>query len=99
MRRVTLWLVLILLSLATLHAQQKPRVALDEFFNSVDIRDVKMSPDGKAVLIATRRPAWRRDRFRDDIWLWREGSQGLTLLTNSGHDSERTICSSARYSR
>jgi acylaminoacyl-peptidase len=88
MRRVTLSLVLMLLSLFALHAQQKPRVTLEEFFNSVDFREVKISADGKAVLIATRRADWRRERYRDDIWLWREGSPGPVLLTNSGHDSE-----------
>ena len=88
MRRVIISIVCILLSMSALHAQQKPRVTLEEFFNSVEYRDVKISPDGKAVLIATRRADWGRERFRDDIWLWREGSVGLVLLTNSGHDSD-----------
>ena len=87
MRRAYL-LFFVALLLSALHAQQKPRVTLEEFFNSVDFRSVKISPDGKAILIATRRPDWRRERNRDDIWLWREGSQGLALLTNSGHDSD-----------
>jgi dipeptidyl aminopeptidase/acylaminoacyl peptidase len=69
------------------HAQQKPPITFDEFFNSVDYRDVKISPDGKAVLIAIRRPDWKRERYRDDIWLWRDGAPELVLLTQSGHDS------------
>lgn len=68
-------------------AQQKPHITLDEFFNAVDYHEVKISPDGKAVLIATTRPDWKRERYRKDIWLWREGSPELVLLTQSGHDS------------
>jgi hypothetical protein len=41
-----------LLSLVVLHGQQQPRITLDEFFNFVDYSDVKISPDGKAVLIS-----------------------------------------------
>ncbi|MCI0351884.1 MAG: prolyl oligopeptidase family serine peptidase [Acidobacteriales bacterium] len=88
MRRVAISIALILLSLSAVHGQQKPRVTLDEFFNSVDYRAVEVSPDGKAVLIGTRRADWKPERFRDDIWLWREGAAGLLLLTTSGHDSD-----------
>ena len=86
-RRYLLVVAFAAMSLA-LHAQQKPRISLDEFFNFVDYTDVKISPDGKAVLVATRRADWQRDRYRDDIWLWREGAPELVLLTQSGHDSD-----------
>lgn len=64
----------------------KPRVTLEEFFNAVDIRSLEISPDGNGVVIGTKRADWKHDRFRSDLWLWRNGA--LTLLTQSGHDSE-----------
>src|SRR5689334_23267620 len=72
---------------AALWAQQKPQPTLDEFFNSVSITALKISPDGNSVLIGTRRAEWNNDRFRRDIWIYREGSSGPVLLTNSGRDS------------
>jgi dipeptidyl aminopeptidase/acylaminoacyl peptidase len=68
--------------------QQRPKITLDEFFNSVSITAVKISPDGNAVLIGTRRADWSHERFRRDIWIYREGSGSPILLTNSGHDSD-----------
>jgi len=68
-------------------AQQLPNISFDEFFNSVSITAVKISPDGNSVLIGTRRADWRNDRFRRDIWIYREGGGAPILLTSSGHDS------------
>jgi acylaminoacyl-peptidase len=70
---------------------QKPPVTLEEFFNSVDIRSVEVSPDGNAVVIATEQADWESNRWRDDLWLYRvEGDSGGTLiaLTQSGHGSD-----------
>lgn len=69
-------------------AEHKPRIALDEFFNYVSYTGLELAPDGKALLIATRRADWNHDRFRKDIWLWRDGMTSPMLLTNSGHDSD-----------
>jgi dipeptidyl aminopeptidase/acylaminoacyl peptidase len=68
---------------------EKPPLTLDDFFNSVDIRSVQISPDGRAVVIATARPDWSANRFRSDLWLYREegSSRSLLPLTRSGHDS------------
>ena len=79
----------ILLCWATLAAQtNKPLLTLDEFFNSVDIRNVRISPDGHAVVIETARADWEANRFRNDLWLYRdEGAGSLAQLTQSGHDS------------
>jgi dipeptidyl aminopeptidase/acylaminoacyl peptidase len=68
-------------------AQEKPRITFDEFFNSVSITEVKVAPDGDAVLIGTRRADWDNNRFRRDIWIYRQGNGVPVLLTNSGHDS------------
>jgi Tol biopolymer transport system component len=67
-------------------AQSKPRITLDEAFNSVSITAVKISPDGNSVLIGTRRGDWNNNRFRRDIWIVRQGTDSPTLLTNSGRD-------------
>jgi len=79
----------LLLCWATLAAQtNKPLLTLDEFFDSVDIRNVRVSPDGHAVVIETARADWEGNRFRSDLWLYRdEGSGSLAQLTQSGHDS------------
>ena len=74
--------------LATARAQ-KPPLTLDDFFNSVDITAVKLSPDGRAVVIGSERADWNQQIFRKDLWLYRDNGQGggtLTQLTESGHD-------------
>ncbi|HEV2178423.1 MAG TPA: prolyl oligopeptidase family serine peptidase [Terriglobia bacterium] len=67
-------------------AGSKPPLTLDEFFNSVSIDQVRTSPDGSAVVISTTRPDWQHNRFRSDLWLYRDGA-GLVQLTASGHDA------------
>ncbi len=83
--------VLVALAFASLKAEDKPPLTLDEFFNSVAIESVEMSPDGHAVVIGTSRADWDHDRFREDLWLYRDngspGSGSLVPLTSSGHDS------------
>ena len=65
----------------------KPLITLDEFFNAVDIRSVRISPDGHAVVMETARADWDANRFRTDLWLYRDdGAGSLTRLTWSGHD-------------
>ena len=66
----------------------KPRLTLDEFFSAVDINHVALSPDGHMVVIATTRADWDAQRFREDLWLWRDSDGLLIPLTQSGHDSE-----------
>jgi len=80
----------ILLCYVSLAAAQtsKPLLILDEFFNSVDIRNVRVAPDGHAVVIETARADWDANRFRNDLWLYRDdGAGSLAQLTQSGHDS------------
>jgi len=81
-------------------AQTKPKLTLDEFFNSVDFTALELSPDGNSVVIGTERADWDQQVFRKDLWLWRNqnrndenknaaGQAGSLLqLTQSGHDSE-----------
>ncbi len=67
-------------------AQTKPKLTIDEFFNSVGFSGLEISPDGTSVVIATERADWDQQIFRTDLWLYR--NSGLIQLTQSGHDSE-----------
>jgi dipeptidyl aminopeptidase/acylaminoacyl peptidase len=70
-------------------AQSKPKLTLDEFFNSVDFPSVELSPDGNSVVIAAERADWDQQVFRTDLFLYRDGNGGsLIQLTQSGHDTE-----------
>ena len=73
-------------------AAQKPPLTLDDFFNSVDFTSLKVSPDGGAVVIATTRADWDAERFRKDLWLYRDdghgGNSSLVALTQSGRDTD-----------
>jgi dipeptidyl aminopeptidase/acylaminoacyl peptidase len=64
----------------------KPKISFDEFFDSVHISSIKLSPDGNALVIGTERADWKQERFRKDIWLWRPNLPALILLTQSGKD-------------
>lgn len=66
----------------------KPRLTLDEFFSAVEFTTVALSPDGHMVAIATERADWENERFREDLWLWRDSDGMLIPLTQSGHDSD-----------
>jgi dipeptidyl aminopeptidase/acylaminoacyl peptidase len=70
--------------------QSKPKLTLDEFFNSVSFPSVEISPDGNAVVIATERADWVQQIFRHDLWIYHDEGKGGSLiqLTQSGHDSE-----------
>ena len=76
-------------------AESKPKLTLDEFFNSVSYSSVAISPDGSSVVIGTERADWDQKIFRSDLWLYRDDGKGgssiesrLIQLTQSGHDSE-----------
>src|SRR5260370_13243695 len=70
-------------------ADSKPKLTLDEFFNSVSFSAVELSPDGNSVVIGTERADWDQQIFRGDLWLYRDDANGGSLiqLTQSGHDT------------
>ncbi len=70
-------------------ASDKPRVTFDEFFNFVGFDAVKISPDGRSIVIVTDRADWEQSVYRTDLWLYRDNGRGGTLsqLTQSGRDS------------
>jgi len=80
----------VLISTLAAFAQQKPKLTLDDFFNSVSFPSLDISPDGNSVVIETERADWDQQIFRRDLWLYRDsGNSGsLIQLTQSGHDSE-----------
>ncbi len=91
----TLWLAALLAFTPLAFAQGKPKLTLDEFFNSVSYKSVAISPDGNSVVIATERADWDQKIFRNDLWLYRDDAKSasanaptLIQLTQSGHDSE-----------
>jgi len=80
----------ILLSSAFTIGQSKPKLTLDDFFNSVSFRGIELSPDGGSVVFATDRADWNQQVFRTDLWLYRDDAKSgsLVQLTQSGHDSD-----------
>jgi dipeptidyl aminopeptidase/acylaminoacyl peptidase len=87
----TAFIVVIVTSCALIvAAQSKPKLALDEFFNSVSFPAIEISADGNSVVIGTDRADWDQQIFRSDLWLYHDdGNNGsLIQLTQSGHDSE-----------
>jgi len=89
MKTSKLLLTLALSSSFFAFGQNKPRLTLDEFFNSVSFPSVEISPDGNSVVITAERADWDQQIFRDDLWLYRDANGGsLIQLTQSGHDSQ-----------
>src|SRR5438034_603997 len=91
MKTRSLVVLLLLLPVLSAHAADKPRLTLDEFFNFIGFTDVKISPDGRAIVIGTLRADWDQSIFRKDLWLYRDDANGngtLTQLTQSGHDAQ-----------
>ena len=75
-------------ALAVLAQTAKPKLTLDEFFNSVSFPAIQLSPDGNSVVLAAERADWDQQIFRTDLWLYRDENKTLIQLTQSGHDSE-----------
>jgi dipeptidyl aminopeptidase/acylaminoacyl peptidase len=82
-------LTVVLASALLAFADGKPKLTFDEFFNSVDYPAIAISPDGNSVVIVVERPDWDQNIFRTDLWLYRDSTNGGSLiqLTQSGHDS------------
>ena len=86
----TLCVFILLSSAFSVLAQTKPRLTLDDFFNSVSFGSIELSPDGNSVVIVTNRADWDQQIFRSDLWLYQDDdkSGSLIQLTQSGHDSD-----------
>ncbi len=91
MRKLSMLVSLLLVFTPAVVGQTaKPKLTLDEFFNSVSFDLVKVSPDGNAVVIAAERADWEQQIFRKELWLYRiAGAKGtLVQLTQSARDKE-----------
>jgi len=87
-RKICFAVTLLLSCALTVQSQSKPKLTLDDFFNSVGFPSVELSPDGSSVAIAAERADWDQQIFRTDLWLYSDESKTLIQLTQSGHDSE-----------
>ena len=83
-------LISILFSVCHVLAESKPKLTVDEFFNSVSYPSITISPDGNSVVIGTERADWDQQFFRNDLWLYHDDGRAGSLiqLTQSGHDTE-----------
>jgi dipeptidyl aminopeptidase/acylaminoacyl peptidase len=89
-RRTLLVSLLTLLTLSFAQASSKPKLTLDEFFNYVEFDALKLSPDGRSIVMVTDRADWDQSVYRTDLWLYRDDGRGggtLSQLTQSGRDS------------
>lgn len=76
------------LLIASASFAQKPKITLEDLFNSVSFSSVDVSPDGHVVVIGTERADWDQNIFRKQLWIFHDSGAGvLAPLTQSGHDS------------
>jgi len=76
-----------LLPLVASAQSPKPSITLDEYLNTTDVTDARLSPDGSAAVITTESPDWKDSIFRHDLWLWTSAA-GLRPLTHSGSEEK-----------
>jgi dipeptidyl aminopeptidase/acylaminoacyl peptidase len=65
----------------------KPTITLDEYLNTTDVSEARLSPDGSSAVIATDAPDWKNSVYRHDLWLWNAQS-GLRSLTHSAGEED-----------
>src|SRR5262249_18592689 len=89
MRTTVLVLGSLLASAVLLAQDAKPKLTIDEFFNSVSFSGIGMSPDGNSVVFAAEKADWDQQIFRSELWLYRISGNGGSLiqLTQAGRDS------------
>jgi dipeptidyl aminopeptidase/acylaminoacyl peptidase len=85
------------LAIAAGAQQTRPLISLDEFLSTTEIRAAKISPDGQAVVVATSAPDWRHNRYREELWLWRQSTGALALLTEGGADARPEWSPDGKY--
>jgi dipeptidyl aminopeptidase/acylaminoacyl peptidase len=89
-RRILLVSFFAFLSLSLARAADKPKLTFDEFFDYVEFDAVKLSPDGRSIVMVTDRADWDLSINRTDLWLYRDTGRGggtLSRLTQSGRES------------
>ena len=96
-RAVLLLAGALLAPLSTVAQPAKDLITLDEFMNATDVKEVKLSPDGSAAIIATESPDWQHNRFRSDLWMWKQKTGETVPLTRSGHARSPQWSPDGRY--
>jgi hypothetical protein len=71
--------------ISTVAQPAKDLITLDEFMNATDAEEARLSPDGSAAVIATESPDWQHNRFRSDLWIWKQKTGETIPLTRSRH--------------
>jgi dipeptidyl aminopeptidase/acylaminoacyl peptidase len=92
-----LWQIAVLLGCGSLVAQTRPPISLDEFLNTTEIRDAKLSPSGDAAVVSVSAPNWKQERFDENLWLWTAKAGTPRPLTLSGHDSSPEWSPDGKY--
>ena len=75
----------------------KGLITLDEFMNATYVKEARLSPDGSAAVIATESPDWEHNRFRSDLWIWKQKTGETVPLTRSGHAQDPQWSPDGRY--
>jgi hypothetical protein len=57
-KKAAVVMVLVVSCALFVEAQSKPKLTLDEFFNSVSFSAIELSPDGNSVVIGAERADW-----------------------------------------
>ncbi len=98
MRRFILFAALLCVISSALAGQSaKPKLTLDEFFNSVDFPDVQVSPDGNSVVIETVKADWEQQIFRKELWLYRTGANAAGLVATDAIWTRQRAAMVARF--
>jgi dipeptidyl aminopeptidase/acylaminoacyl peptidase len=84
-RAASLLAVALLAGVPAVAQGAKDAITLDEFMNATEIKEVRLSPDGSAAVMATISSDWQHNRFRSDLWIWKEKTSQSNPLTRSGH--------------
>ncbi|MGI8960454.1 MAG: prolyl oligopeptidase family serine peptidase [Bryobacteraceae bacterium] len=96
-RALRCWALALVIGVSLQAQTKRLPLTIDDLFSYTEIRSAKLAPDGSAAVIATSRPDWKHDRFRDDLWLWREAQGTLVPLAQSGHDSDPEWSPDGKY--
>jgi len=79
MKRYLLYLFLFEI-VSSLSEESKPTITFDEFFEFTTFPSVKFSPNGKYLLIETRRPSWNTSSYENSLWLYQISNKKKILI-------------------
>jgi dipeptidyl aminopeptidase/acylaminoacyl peptidase len=96
-RAVLLFAGALLAPISTVAQPAKDLITLDEFMNATDLKEARLSPDGSTAVIATESPDWQHNRFRSDLWIWKQKTGETVPLTRSGHAQTPQWSPDGRY--